>query len=103
MALKKIRYRIDRIELDRQNWISYESIKSSNTCFFSLLCKDQIMLIKSVLNKDKKHDYHKIVLEKYSYQLAKKLSQRKIAKQNMLPKACKYLINIYLTNKYLEC
>ena len=31
-----------------------------------------IMLIKSVLNKDKNHYYYKIFLEKCSYQLAKK-------------------------------
>ena len=31
-----------------------------------------IILIKSVLNKDKYHYYYKIVLEKLSYQLAKK-------------------------------
>ena len=30
------------------------------------------MLIKSALNKDKKHHYYKAFLEKCSYQLAKK-------------------------------
>ena len=31
-----------------------------------------IILIKSVFNKDKNHDYYEIFLEKFSYQLAKK-------------------------------
>ena len=35
------------------------------------LCK-AIILIKSVLNKDKYHYYYNIFLEKCSYQLAKK-------------------------------
>ena len=35
-----------------------------------------IIHIKSVLNKDENHYYHKIFLEKCSYQLAKKWSQR---------------------------
>ena len=35
-----------------------------------------IILIKSVLNKDKNHYYCKINLEKYSHELAKKLSPK---------------------------
>ena len=31
-----------------------------------------VILIKTVLNKDKNHFYYKIFLEKFSYQLAKK-------------------------------
>ena len=31
-----------------------------------------IILIKSILNKDKNHYYHKMFLDKYSYQSAKK-------------------------------
>ena len=31
-----------------------------------------VILIKTVLNKDKNHFYYKIILEKFSYQLAKK-------------------------------
>ena len=34
-----------------------------------------IILLKSVLNKDKNHHYYRIFLEKCSYQLAKKYSQ----------------------------
>ena len=34
-----------------------------------------IILLKSVLNKDKNHYYYRIFLEKCSYQLAKKYSQ----------------------------
>ena len=37
----------------------------------TLTLHDVIILIKSVLNKDKNHYYYKIFLEQYSYQLAK--------------------------------
>ena len=33
------------------------------------------ILIKSVLNKDKDHYYHKILLEKFLYQLAEEYTQ----------------------------
>ena len=35
-----------------------------------------IILTKSVLNKYENHNYYKIFLEKFSYQLAKKLSKK---------------------------
>ena len=69
-----------------------------------LTLHDAVILIKSVLNNDKNHYYHKIFLEKFHYQLAKKQSQicvhrimvrfrdREIAKKNvMLQKAYKNL------------
>ena len=37
-----------------------------------LILHNVIMHIKSVLNKNKSHHYYKIILEKCSYQLAKK-------------------------------
>ena len=41
----------------------------------TLILHNVIILIKSVLNKDKNHYCYKIFLEKCSYQLAKKQSQ----------------------------
>ena len=47
---------------------SYDSLPIEKT----LTLHNVIILIKSVLNKDKNHYYYKIFLEKCSYQLAKK-------------------------------
>ena len=47
---------------------SYDSLPIENTLTFH----NVIILIKSVLKKDKNHCYYKILLEKWSYQLAKK-------------------------------
>ena len=47
---------------------SYDSLPIEKT----LTLHNVIMLIKSVLNKDKNHYYYKIFLEKCTYQLAKK-------------------------------
>ena len=47
---------------------SYDSLPIEKTLTFY----NVIILIKSVLNKDKNHYYYKIFLEKCSYQLAKK-------------------------------
>ena len=72
------------------NKIRYKSTKWHHIYFFSLFCKNQswflwflsyrkiltlhnvIILIKSVLNKNKSHYYYKTFLEKCSYQLAEK-------------------------------
>ena len=43
-----------------------------------------VILIKSVLNKDKNYYYYKIFLGKYSYQLAKKLTQAFVHSIKML-------------------
>ena len=67
----------------QHNWISFQSNKQYHICFFSLLCKNQswflwlftyrkkkltlynvIILIKSVLKKNKNHCYYNIFLEK---------------------------------------
>ena len=71
----------------------FKSRKQCHICFFSLLHKikadsydslpiekrltlhNVIILIKSVLNKDKNHYYYKIFLDKCLYQLVKKESQ----------------------------
>ena len=47
---------------------SYDSLSIEKR----LTLHNVIILIKSVLNKDKSHYYHNIFLEKRSYQLAKK-------------------------------
>ena len=50
---------------------SYDSLPVDKT----LTLHNVVILIKSVLNKDKNHCYYKIFLEQCSYQLAKKSSQ----------------------------
>ena len=47
-------------------------VKTKNDCNDSLPIDSVIILIKSVLNKNKNHYYYKIILEKRSYQLVKK-------------------------------
>ena len=42
----------------------------------SLNLHNFIILTKSLLNKYENHNYYKIFLEKFSYQLAKKLSKK---------------------------
>ena len=47
---------------------SYDSLPIEKTLTFY----NVIILIKSVLNKDKNHYYYRIIIEKCSYQLSKK-------------------------------
>ena len=47
---------------------SYDSLPIKTT----LALRNVVILIESVLNKDKHHCYHNIFLEKFSYHLAEK-------------------------------
>ena len=57
---------------------SYDSLPIENI----LTLYNVVICIKSVLNKDKNHYQHKIFLEKCSYQLAKKKSQKHFLQYN---------------------
>ena len=47
-------------------------INSDNLPLQTMTLHNEIILIKSVFNKDQNHYYYNIFLEKYSYQSAKK-------------------------------